>query len=171
MVELQDDTGTAAPPIDMLEQYFESLNWSFERDGDEEIAASVKGSWSDYELRALWREDDRVLQFIAQTGIAIPKDQLEPAARAALYETLGLVNEQLWIGHFEWWSADGAVLFRHAVLLDQEEALSLGQVQALVDAAIDECERHYPAFQFVLWGGKTPADAVASALIDTVGEA
>lgn len=167
-----EDLG-GAPPIDMLEHYFESLNWSFERDGDEEIVAAVKGSWSDYELRALWREEERVLQFIARTGISIPHDKADPAIRQAIYEALGLINEQLWIGHFEWWSADGAILFRHAALFDSDEeaSLSLGQTQALVDAAIDECERHYPAFQFVLWGGKAPADAVRAALIETAGEA
>jgi hypothetical protein len=91
-----------------------------------------------------------------------------------VYEVLGLVNEQLWLGHFELWSADGTILFRHAMLVDGdggEPALSLAQVEALVDAAIDECERYYPVFQFVLWGGKKPAEALAAALLDTMGEA
>lgn len=166
----EEPQGTA-PPIDMLELYFESHNWTFERDGDEEIVASVKGSWSDFELRALWREDDRVLQFIAQTGIAVPRDKADPSIRSALFEVLGLINEQLWIGHFEWWSVDGAVLFRHAVLLDSDESLSMDQARSLVDAAIDECERHYPALQFAIWGGKSPEEAVRAALIETVGEA
>jgi hypothetical protein len=168
-----EDAQVAAPPIDMLEQYFSSLNWSFEREGDEEIVATVKGSWSDYELRAIWREEERVLQFIALTGISISRQVAGAEVTGALCETLSLINEQLWIGHFEWWSADGSILFRHATLLesDEEPSLSLGQTQALVDAAIDECERHYPAFQFVLWGGKSPAEAVTAAMIDTAGEA
>ena len=41
----------------------------------------------------------------------------------------------------------------------------------LVDIALSECERFYPAFQFVVWGGKSPAQAIASAMIDPVGEA
>ena len=36
---------------------------------------------------------------------------------------------------------------------------------------ITECERFYPAFQFVLWGGKSPADALAAAMLECVGEA
>jgi hypothetical protein len=162
-----------AAPIDMLEHYFSSHNWAFERAGDEEIVCTVKGSWSDIELRALWREDERVLQFIALTGIQVPEAKGDAANRGALYETLGLINEQLWLGHFELWSADGAILFRHAVLLDgdEEAALTLGQTETLVDAAIDECERFYPVFQFVLWGGKKPAEALQAALLDTMGEA
>lgn len=160
-------------PIDALEHYFASHNWSFERDGDEEIVTSVKGSWADYELRALWREEDRVLQFIAMTGINATTASEDPAVRAHLYETLALVNEQLWMGHFEQWSSDGAILFRHAVLLDgpDEAALSFPQVHALVDAAIDECERYFPVFQFVLWGGKSPREALLSAMVETEGEA
>lgn len=170
MNSLHTETGPEpAAPIDMLEHYFASHNWAFERAGDEEIVATVKGSWSEYELRALWREDERVLQFIALSGISVP----EGANRSAIYETLGLINEQLWLGHFELWSADGSILFRHAALLDgdDEAALSLGQTEALVDAALDECERFYPVFQFVLWGGKKPAEALQAALLDTVGEA
>jgi hypothetical protein len=174
MTSLQFDAhAEALAPIDTLEAYFESHNWTFERDGDEEIVATVKGSWSDYELRALWREDDRVLQFIALTGINAKASVGDAETRSRLFETLALVNEQLWIGHFEHWSSDGAILFRHAALLDgpDEAALSLLQAHALVDAAIDECERYYPVFQFVLWGGKTPRDALTAAMVETQGEA
>ena len=31
--------------------------------------------------------------------------------------------------------------------------------------------RFYPVFQFVLWGGKSPSEAISAALIETVGEA
>lgn len=173
MTSLQsDDFSDGAAPIDTLEHYFRSHDWAFERDGDEEIVATVKGSWSDYELRGLWRQDDQVLQFIAMTGISAAAAPTG-AERGALYELLGLVNEQLWIGHFELWSSDGALLFRHALLLDgvEDNGLSLPQAHALIDAAIEECERYYPAFQFVLWGGKTPRDALAAALTETEGEA
>lgn len=166
-----DEPPSAAPPIEVLEQYFESHNWSFERDGDEEIVATVRGSWSEYELRALWREEDRVLQFIARTGISVPRTRSDPAVRSALFEVLALINEQLWIGHFEWWSADGSLLFRHAVLLDSADALSFDLARGLVDAAIDECERHYPVLQFAIWGGKSPEDALQAAMIETAGEA
>jgi len=40
-----------------------------------------------------------------------------------------------------------------------------------VDIAVAECERFYPAFQLLLWGGKSPDEAVAAAMLETVGEA
>ncbi|MDB5718313.1 MAG: hypothetical protein JWM38_1740 [Sphingomonas bacterium] len=158
----------ASAPIDMLEQYFAAHGWSHERTADEEIVASFQGSWAQYELRAVWREEDRVLQVLALPDIRVPADK-----RAALYETLGLINEQLWIGHFEMWASSGMLLFRHAALLDGggEGALSIDQAETLVEAALDECERFYPVFQFVLWADKTPQEAIAAALIETQGEA
>lgn len=174
MIELPDDEppGPGAP-LDVLEALFSSLDWTFERDGDDEIVATVRGGWSVYELRALWREDERVLQVLADTGLKVDRAAVLPATAAALFEILALVNEQLWLGHFEWWSSDGGVLFRHTVLLDPDEEprLTLEQARALVEAAIDECDRHYPAFQFVVWGGKSPCDALRDAMVDTLGEA
>lgn len=157
-----------AAPIDMLEHYFGAHGWACERNGDEEIIASVEGSWTQYQLRALWREEERVLQFVALPDVRVPENK-----RGAIYETLGLINEQLWLGHFEMWSADGTLLFRHAAMLDgsDEPGLTLDQAEMLVEAAIDECERYYPVFQFVLWAGKRPSEALDAALIDTVGEA
>jgi len=163
----EDDLGRdGAAPIDMLEQYFQAHGWSFERNGDEEIIANFQGSWTQYELRAVWREDDRVLQFLALPDIRVTSEKYP-----AIYETMGLINEQLWIGHFEMWSASGLLLFRHATLLEGEGGMTLDQAETLVEAAIDECERFYPVFQFVLWADKTPQEAIAAALIETQGEA
>jgi len=165
--EAEFDRDEAAAPIDMLESYFAAHGWSFERE-DDEIVAKVKGSWTQYELRAIWREEDGVLQFLAFPDVRVPDER-----RTSVYEAIGLVNEQLWIGHFELWSQSGILLFRHAAMIDTngDATLTLSQAELLVESAIDECERFYPVFQFVLWGGKTPADALASALIETQGEA
>ena len=154
-------------PIDMLEAYYAAHGWDHERHEDE-IVATVKGSWTTYELRALWREDDSVLQFLAFPDIKVTDDR-----RAAVYEAIGLVNEQFWIGHFELWSSSGVLLYRHAAMIDGEDegTMSLGATELLVESAIEECERFYPVFQFVLWGGKSPRDALAAALIETQGEA
>jgi len=167
MLEEADPDDEAEAPLDMLESYFAAHGWSHERHEDE-ITATVKGSWTEYELRALWREDDSVLQFLAFPDVKVAEER-----RAAIYEAIGLVNEQLWVGHFELWSSSGILLYRHAAVIDGEEegTLSLSAAELIIETAIDECERFYPVFQFVLWGGKTPKEAIAAALIETQGEA
>ena len=57
------------------------------------------------------------------------------------------------------------------MLIGSDAAMPLDITETLVESAIDECERFYPVFQFVLWGGKTPAEALAASLIETRGEA
>ena len=63
-------------------------------------------------------------------------------------------------------------LFRHSVLLRGTPSASVESLEDMVDIAMTECERFYPAFQFVLWGGKTPTDALANAaMLECAGEA
>lgn len=164
-------TMAPAAPIDMLEHVFDANGWAFERSGDEEISTTVKGGWATYELRALWRDEERVLQLVARADLSVPEER-----RLAMYETLGLINEQLWLGHFDMWSADGTLLFRHATPLDSVDAddepdLTIDQAEMLVEAAVDEFERHYPVFQLVMFADKAPREALAAALLETVGEA
>ncbi|WP_174292475.1 YbjN domain-containing protein [Sphingomonas bacterium] len=167
MLDSHDHEQDAAAPIEMLEAYYAAHGWEHERN-DDEIVATVKGSWTSYELRAMWREDDSVLQFLAFPDIKVTDDR-----RTAVYETLALVNEQLWIGHFELWASSGILLYRNAAMVDGDEegTMSLGAAELLIESAIDECERFYPVFQFVLWGGKTPKEALAAAMVETQGEA
>ena len=166
MLDEVEDENDGAAPIDMLERYYAAHGWQHERDEDE-IVAKVKGSWTEYELRAIWRDEDRVLQFLAFPDVKVAEDR-----RPAIYEAIGLVNEQLWLGHFELWSSSGILLFRHAALIDGDDSsLTLEGAELMIESAIDECERFYPVFQFVLWGGKSPKEALAAALIETQGEA
>ncbi len=167
MLNAHDLEPEAAAPVDMLEAYYAAHGWEHERH-DDEIIATAKGSWTSYELRALWREHDSVLQFLCFPDIKVPDDR-----RAQIYEALALVNEQMWLGHFELWSSTNVLLFRHAAMIDGEEegTMSLAAAELLIESAIEECERFYPVFQFVLWGGKSPRDALAAALVETQGEA
>jgi len=48
---------------------------------------------------------------------------------------------------------------------------SAEQLEDLVDIAVSECDRFYPAFQFVVWGGKDPTEAVELAILEPMGEA
>ncbi|MFA5120916.1 YbjN domain-containing protein [Zavarzinia sp.] len=151
-------------PIDVIEQIVAANEWPFDRAGDGELSVAVNGSWCDYHFGFSWREPERALQLTLAFDMRVP-----PARRTEIYALLGLINEQLWLGHFDLWSEDGAILFRHASLIG--ENVSVGVCEELIDIAVSTCERFYPAFQFVLWGGKSAQEALAASLIDTVGEA
>ena len=160
--EANDD----AAPVEMLAQVFEAHGWPCEHTGDDEISGEIQGSWTTYQVKAVWRPEDRVLQFLCLPEIRVPEDK-----RAAAYELLALINEQLWLGHFDIWSQGGVLLYRHGLMLGEDGLLGLTMAQLAVEAAISECDRFYPAFQFVLWGDKTPRQALDAALVDAAGEA
>ncbi len=162
--EFEAEAGSA--PMDMLAALFEAREWKCEVHSAEEISGEVKGSWATYQLRCVWRAEDNVLQVLCLPDIRIAKDKRAPAT-----DLLAMVNEQIWLGHFDIWSDGGVLLYRHAAMLADDGLLSLAQAQAIVETSIDECDRFYPAFQFVLWGDKSPRDALTSAMVDAAGEA
>ncbi|MGN6500957.1 MAG: YbjN domain-containing protein [Tsuneonella sp.] len=168
MTPAQDDYsgGDDAAPVDMLSALFEARGWPCKSLTQDEISGEIQGSWTQYQVRAIWRPEDNVLQLLCLPDICVPGPK-----KRAVWELLALVNEQLWLGHFDIWSSGGVLVYRHGLMLGDEGLLSLGQAQALIETAIDECDRFYPAFQFVLWGDKSPRDALDSALVDAAGEA
>ena len=62
-------------------------------------------------------------------------------------------------------------IWRFAADPDAALNLVLSHEADLLETAIGECERFYPAFQFALWGGKKPHEAMEAAMLETVGEA
>ena len=156
----------AANPLDALERIVAANDWAFDRRSDGEMAAEAPGKWCDYGLYFSWSREISAMHFTCAFDLKVPA-----ARRTALYELLALANEKLWIGHFGMDSDDGMPLFRHSVLLRGARGASAESLEDMVDIAITECERFFPAFQFVLWGGKSPADALAAAMLECVGEA
>ncbi len=155
-----------AAAVEMLGALFEAHGWTHEYLGDDEIHGEVPGSWTTYSLRGIWRAEDRVLQLLCLPEVRVAKEK-QPAA----YELLALINEQMWLGHFDIWSQGDVLLYRHAMLLGDDGMLSLDMAQLAVETALSECDRFYPAFQFVLWGDRTPQAALDAAMVEAVGEA
>ncbi len=157
---------TAANPLDLMEQIVGGYEWAFDRRTDTEMAAEAPGKWCDYGLYFSWSREISAMHFTCAFDLKVPTQQ-----RRALFELLALANERLWIGHFGMDPDDGMPLFRHSVLLRGAPGASAESLEDMVDIAITECERFYPAFQFVLWGGKTPTEALEAAMLECAGEA
>src|SRR6185503_14018565 len=52
-------------------------------------------------------------------------------------------------------SFTGMVMYRQALVLPGGLTASTAQCESMLVGAIHACERYYPAFQFVVWAGKT----------------
>jgi hypothetical protein len=152
-------------PIDLTENIASINDWPFERSSDDELTLAIAGSWCDYHISLNWRDD------LESLHIACAFDLKVPYARVAEgYRLLARINEQLWLGHFDLWSHEGVLLYRHALMLHGAEPTP-SQCEAMLQAALDASERYYQAFQFVVWAGKRAEDAIASVIFDTEGHA
>ncbi len=153
-------------PLDVVERIVDGNDWTFERRNDREMAVQVPGRWCDYNLHFAWNDTVGAMHFTCAFDMRVPAGK-----RAQVNELLSLANEKLWLGHFNVWEEGGLPMFRHALPLRGTRGPTPQQMEDLMDIAITECDRFYPAFQYVIWGGGTAADAVAAAMIETLGEA
>jgi hypothetical protein len=151
----QEETPSAIHPLDMLEQSVEENGWPFER----------SGRWCDHHFCFTWREDLQSLHLSSAFDMRVNDSRRTDVANLLMY-----VNAKLWIGHFDLWPEDGTLIFRHAMIFPDARA-SAAQCEALLNLAVEACEHYYPAFQFVLWGGKTAEEAVAAAVLECAGQA
>lgn len=161
-----EDRDPPSNPLDILEQIIAANEWAFERRSDGEMAAEAPGKWCDYGLYFSWSQEISAMHFSCAFDLKVPANR-----RDRLFELLAMANEKLWIGHFGLESDEGVPVFRHSVLLRGSPSASAESLEDMVDIALTECERFFPAFQFVLWGGKKPDEALQAAMLDCVGEA
>lgn len=153
-------------PLDLLEEMAAAHEWAFDRTGEDELIAQIPGRWGDYRLHFAWSGDMSALQFFCGMDLRVPRHR-----RGPVNELLAMANARIWLGHFDLPADDEVPMFRHTVPMRGVRGAAVEQLEDLVDAALTECERYYPAFQFVVWGGKSPHEAIAAACLDTQGEA
>ncbi|ADZ69627.1 YbjN domain-containing protein [Polymorphum gilvum] len=153
-------------PVDVIEHVAALNDWSFERSGEDEITISIGGHWCDYHLSFSWMEDLEALHLACAFDLKVPEPRKTEVVRL-----LALVNEQMWMGHFDLWNQEGVVMFRQSLLLAGGAEATGAQIEGLLANALESCERYYQAFQFVVWAGKSASEAVDTALFETAGEA
>jgi len=158
--------GRAEHPVDIVERIASLRHWAFERSDADEISITVAGGWADYQASFTWLEEMESLHISCAFDLRIPEKR-----RVETLRLLALINEQLWVGHFDFWSSENVIMFRHSLLLTGNIEASSEQCEAMIRIAIDACERYYQAFQFVVWAGKSAREALSSAMFETVGEA
>jgi hypothetical protein len=153
-------------PLDVVERLAAGNDWSFERSSDDEITILVTGRWTDYQLSYTWMGDIEALHLACAFDLRVPERR-----RAEVQALISLINERLWVGHFDHWNAEGLIMFRHALVLAGGTEASGKQCEALLGTALEACERYFTAFQFVVWAGKTAREALDAAMFETSGEA
>lgn len=151
-------------PLDMLEDMASANEWRVERATSEEIFIQYQGPWEGYKLHFYWQSRLSILRVCCAIDW-----ELDSSRWPAINDMLNRINERLWLGHF-YLSEEGHPIFRYTLILSGTEGITPEQLEDIVETAIGECDRIYPAFHFIC-DGKSPSEAIKSAIFDVAGEA
>ena len=155
-----------ADPLLALEAAAEHLGWACLRAGREELLFSASENGLGMQLSAQWRREDELLQVAAMWDMQVP-----PARRAEVAALVQLANTRLSLGHFELWGEEAQVVFRHAQMMAEGDLADTARARRLLKRVAETCACYHPAFQFVIWAGKSAKEALEACLFDTMGEA
>jgi hypothetical protein len=153
-------------PLDRVEKLAESRRWPMDRTSSDEVVMTISGGWCNLHLSLYWRDDLEALQFACSYDLKVPE-----ARHAEVLRLLSLINSRLMHGHFDFWSAEGSVNFRHSLILAGGAEANDAQCDMLIRTGVEACQRYFPAMQFVIWAGQTADAALENALLETHGEA
>ena len=161
-----DDVTQINDPLDVIEIVAENSQMNVERVDDTELHINIGGLWRDIAVWFAWREDMRVLQMGAPLELKVPLEK-----NAEVCRLLAMVNERVWIGHFDLWSDDNSIVYRNGAVLSEAADFDPIQAEILLRGASEAFEKFYPAFNYVIWGGKTAEEALNASLFDVIGNA
>ena len=153
-------------PIDIVEHIAEHHDWDFDRMGDDQIAMAVAGQWRTYSLTLAWSGYDETLRMVCTFEMEPPEEK-----KAALFELLNHVNDQCWAGAFTYWEQPKLMVYRYGLVLAGGQVASAEQIDTMINAAVLSAERYYPAMQLLIWGDKTPEQAMQAAIAEAYGRA
>ena len=153
-------------PIDIVETLAEERSWDFDRIAEDQIAMAIDGSWRTYSVTLAWSPREEALRLICAFDMAPPARRLP-----ALYTAMSLANDVCWSGAFVLWREQKLMGYRYSLNLTGGAHATEAQIQDMVRTAVNACERFYPAFQLVAWGGEKPERALQVAMAEAYGRA
>lgn len=154
-------------PIENLEAIAKENKWPLEKISDEEATLECEGRWGQFLLSFVWQEEYQALLFSCTSDLRVPVAKV-PAIKGLLFE----INHKTWLGHFDLDDSDERyVLFRYNSLMRGFVANGQEHVEDLIELAMTEFDRFYPAFKEVLSERKVANDLMMTMLADTMGEA
>ena len=153
-------------PIDLLEDALINYNWPYNRTDNNTLFAEAKGNWCDYHLTLAWSQDKKILQYSWLYNIKIT-----PSKYSLVYPLINKINLNLASGHLELWDEEGMIMYRNSEIACRNINIDRNEIDYILNSCLKECDKYYPAFQFVLWGKKSPVQALEASLLDTLGEA
>ena len=153
-------------PIDIVEHLAAHHDWEFDRIGDDQIAMAVDGQWRTYSITLAWSGYDETLRLVSTFEMEPPEERL-----SGLYELVNAMNDQCWAGAFTYWGAQKLMVYRYGLVLSGGQVACPEQIDTMIRAAVLSSERYYPAIQLMVWGDRSPHEAMQVAIAEAYGRA
>jgi len=150
-----------ANPIDVFSRLATAEGYDHERVDLNELHLSLPGLWCDHDVSITWNLGTEQIQIFLIFEGRTPGGRSDDICRL-----MSLINERLSAGHFDYWDKNEALVYRNSASLRGGATLRTEQAMDMLALALDAAERGYPASQYVIWAGKSPEDALTSALVD-----
>jgi len=146
-------------PLDVFERIAIAEHYDYERLDVFEVNISLPGRWGLHDLSLRWDAAQEQVQ------IFLILESRSPSGRTnELCRLMSLLNERLKAGHFDYWERNSSLVYRNNVSLRGGAKLGVEQAMDIVAMAVEAAECGFPASQYVIWAGKTPEEALTTAL-------
>lgn len=165
-LELSRSHLMALDPLELIEDVLEDAGWPAERDEEGTLQVVAETRWGDMGALFAYRPEPAAVHYSMTLDV-----KPQEAKRSAIAELVMLANERLWLGHFDFWADDGVIIFRYTFPMEGRDELTEGEVRAVMAASVSAADRFMPAFNFLVWAGKSPREAIDAVMFETHGEA
>src|SRR3972149_3783820 len=108
---LEDEPNIDEHPIDLAEAVLgQDRRFVTERSDDGDLSFSCNGAWCPVTGFLGWGEELPAVLLTVSFDLVAPQSRMVEAARL-----IAMINENLWLGHFDLWTEDGSIVFRHSI--------------------------------------------------------
>ncbi len=156
MASSNGNQGSSTLLLDVVCQFFADENWPYVHpDGKSFVRVNFQGKHGSWACIAQTIEDKNLFVFYSICPVTVPA-----ARHPEAVEFLTRVNYGLWLGNFEFDYTDGEVRFKTSLNVENDR-LSTALINNIVYFNAGMLDRYLPGLLSVIYGEKSPADAVS----------
>jgi hypothetical protein len=144
------------PILETIVRFFEEEDWHILRLEEEPILQAIfRGESGEWPCYAIAHEEQQQFAFYSLCPVHAPEEM-----RMAVAECITRANHHLIIGNFELDFEDGEIRYKTSIDVEGDR-LSLALIQQMVYANLAMMDHYLPGIMAVLYGGVSPAEAIA----------
>ncbi len=162
----------AENPLDAVERFLIGIDQPGQRLTDNELAVAVRGERCAYHAMFSHDRRNRILMVVLSFEIGLHQHDVDAnnPHMTQMYRLLAECNRYNRMGHFELWPDEHAIVWRYSVPCP-DFTLTDQSIDFMLHTGKHTCDKFFPAFAQVLWGGRNANDLLQITLAEPWGNA